>query len=351
MKRASPRVADKSIPVGALVSLPVVLQEHGVDPWPLLAGFGIQPESFKQHLHPLPVITHGKILEAAAALSGCDHLGLLLGQRANLQNAGPLRFLVLNAPTVRAATECLIRYCGLWYRGLHLSLVEERGYAGMRLSIVGNVPGSDQLLTAYLAAIVTIMELIVGHAWRPALVRIAYRKPRSAALYEGFFRCPVWFGQSQHEVLFSQSLLDQPRAGHDRQLDDFLRTHLNEMQGREGPDLASRVCQVIEALLLEGDCTAERVAEFFAVHRFTLYRYLSEQQTSFERLLEQTRKEMATRLLIDPDLPIAEVASRLGYETQGNFTRAFKRWFACTPREWRKAGGATPAPSLARATG
>ncbi|EJN40376.1 DNA-binding domain-containing protein, AraC-type [Pseudomonas sp. GM84] len=342
MKRASPRIADKSIPVGALVSLPAVLQDHGVDPWPLLGEFGIHPESFKQHLSPLPVLTHGRILEAAAAASGCDHLGLLLGQRANLQNAGPLRFLVLNASTVRAAMESLIRYCGLWYRGLHLNLVEERGYAGLRLSIVGNVPGSEQLLTAYLAAIVTIMQLVVGKAWRPALVRITYRKPPSAALYEQCFRCPVWFGQSQHEVLFPQALLDTPRSGHDQQLDDFLRSHLNELQGREGPDLPSRVRQVIEALLLQGECSVERVAEFFAVHRFTLYRYLSEHHTSFEVLLEQTRKDMAARLLIDPQLPIAEVASRLGYDTQGNFSRAFKRWFACTPRDWRKAGAKVP---------
>lgn len=207
-------------------------------------------------------LTHGRILEEAEQLSGCDHLGLLLGQRANLQNAGPLRFLVLNAPTVRDATESLIRYCGLWYRGLHLSLAQEQGYAGLRLSIDGNVPGAEQLLTAYLAAIVTIMELIVGRSWRPALVRIAYRKPASSALYERFFRCPVWFGQSQHEVLFVQSLLDMRREGHDRQLDDFLRSHLSELKARESSDLVAQVTQVIEGLLLHGECSAEKVAEF-----------------------------------------------------------------------------------------
>lgn len=75
------------------------------------------------------------------------------------------------------------------------------------------------------------------------------------------------------------------------------------------------------------------------MHRFTLYRHLSEQQTSFELLLEQTRKTLAAKLLGDPSLPVAEVAIRLGYETQGNFTRAFKRWYACTPRDWRKGAG------------
>ncbi|MHC2148692.1 AraC family transcriptional regulator [Pseudomonas sp. 210_17 TE3656] len=338
MKRAND-VAEKSIPLGALVSLPVVLQSLGFDPWPMLARYGIEQQSFAQPMLPLPVLTHGRILEEAEQLSGCDHLGLLLGQRANLQNAGPLRFLVLNAPTVRDATESLIRYCGLWYRGLHLSLAQEQGYAGLRLSIDGNVPGAEQLLTAYLAAIVTIMELIVGRSWRPALVRIAYRKPASSALYERFFRCPVWFGQSQHEVLFAQSLLDMRREGHDRQLDDFLRSHLSELKARESSDLVAQVIQVIEGLLLHGECSAEKVAEFFAVHRFTLYRHLSEQQTSFELLLEQTRKTLAAKLLGDPSLPIAEVAIRLGYETQGNFTRAFKRWYACTPRDWRKGAG------------
>lgn len=350
MKKATPRVEEKSFPLGALISLSAVLEERGIDPWPLLAGYGIDRASFSQPLTPLPIVDHGRILEAAAVLSGCDHLGLLLGQRANLENAGPLRFLVLNAPTVRDATESLIRFCGLWYRGLHVHLTEEQGYAGIRLSIDAKLPGCDQLLTAYLTATVSILEMILGHAWRPALVRIAYRKPKSAALYERHFRCPVWFGQAQHEVLFPQVLLDKPRSGHDRQLDSFLRQHLSELQAQEQLELAAQVRQVIEGLLQRGDCSAERVAEFFAVHRFTLYRYLSEEQTSFETLLEETRRELAIKYLADATLPVAEVASRLGYETQGNFTRAFKRWYGQSPRDWRK-GAMAPASIGARLAG
>ncbi|TDY23104.1 AraC-like DNA-binding protein [Paraburkholderia sp. BL6665CI2N2] len=333
MKRA-PK-AEKSIPIGALKSLPAVLREHGADPWALLESFGVTNEALASPLSPLSTVSHGRILESAAKLIDCEHLGLLLGQRATLDNAGPLRFLVLNAPTVREAVESLIRFCGVWYRGLHVSMTEDEGYACMSLSIDGGIPGARHLLTAYLAANVRILELILGRTWRPTLVRIAYRKPKASALYEQYFQAPVWFGQAHYEVLFPQSLLDQPRSSHDQQLGHFLHQHMTELEARQTDDFSARVRQVIETLLPTG-CTSQKVAEFFAIHRFTLYRHLDEQHTSYEKLLEDVRRNLANQLLSQTDLQIAGIATRLGYESQGNFTRAFKRWNGRTPTELRR---------------
>ncbi|MGF6508322.1 AraC family transcriptional regulator [Paraburkholderia sp. 32] len=333
MKRAS--TAEKSIPVGALGSLPFVMIEHGADPWQLLESFGVTREALASRLSPLSTVTHGRILEAAAKKIHCEHVGLLLGQRATLDNAGPLRFLVLNAPTVREAIESLIRFCGLWYRGLHVRMTEDEGYACMSVSIDSNIPGAQHLLTAYLAANVRILEIILGRSWRPTLVRVAFRKPKTSALYEQYFQAPVWFGQAQYEVLFPQSLLDQPRSSHDQQLGRFLHQHMSELQARQGEDFSSRVREVIEKLLPHG-CTSQKVAEFFAIHRFTLYRHLDKQGTSYESLLEAARRNLANQLLAQTDLLIADIATRLGYENQGNFTRAFRRWHGRTPSEWRR---------------
>lgn len=341
MTRASK--AEKSIPIGALNSLPTVMREHGADPWELLESFGVKREAMASPLNPLSTVTHGRILEAAAKRIDCEHLGLLLGQRAALGNVGPLRFLVLNAPTVRDAIESLIEFCGVWYRGLHVRMTEEEGYACIGLSIDGDIPGARYLLTAYLAANVRILELILGRSWHPTLVRIAYRKPKSSALYERYFQAPVWFGQAQYEVLFPQSLLDQERKSHDRELGRFLRQHMSGLRTAEADDFSSRVRHVIESLLTEG-CTSEKVAEFFAMHRFTLYRRLDEEGTSYEVLLEEVRRNLADQLLLQTDLQIADVATRLGYENQSNFTRAFRRWHGESPSRWRKHPGASRAP-------
>ncbi|OTG88754.1 AraC family transcriptional regulator [Acinetobacter sp. ANC 3832] len=336
MKSIHSKVQEKSIPLGALAPLSKILIEKGIDPWPLFNQFGIKEEDFKNNLMPVPIHIHGEIHQIAKELTGCDHLGLLIGQRANLSNTGPLRFLVLNAASMRDALESLFHYGRLWYRGLHLTLNEDQGYAGVRMAIEGNAPEKELLQTAYLVATVLIMELILGKSWRPTLVRISYPKPKSAHLYEKFFKCPVWFGQSQHEMLFPQSQLDQKRTGHDDQLDNFLRSHLSELHSHKSIELETQVCQVIEELLPHGICTVQKVSEFFSIHRFTLYRYLNDQKTNFESLLDQTRKNKACKLLENPELSVLDIANQLGYEAQGNFTRAFKRWYGLSPREWRK---------------
>lgn len=336
MKQINLEIQEKSLPIGVLSFLADYLEEHGFDPWSLFSQYHIYPEDLNNHLMPMSFKVHGELYQAAKALTGCDHLGLLMGKNASLTHIGPLRFLVLNAASLRDAIQSLFHYASLWYRGMHLILNEDQGYAGIRISIEGDIPCKEQFQTAYLVAIVIIMEMIMGKSWRPTLVRIPYPKPESAALYESFFQCPVWFGQSQCEMLFPQAQLDQQRAGHDNQLDHFLRGHLTELQANKSIDLKAQVSKIIEELLPYRICNIERVAEYFSIHRFTLYRYLNEYHTTFESLLEITRKNIAIKLLKNKKLMIIEIANQLGYDDQANFTRAFKRWYGITPGRWRK---------------
>jgi AraC-like DNA-binding protein len=48
------------------------------------------------------------------------------------------------------------------------------------------------------------------------------------------------------------------------------------------------------------------------------------------------RMSRARALLDDTDLPIAEVARRVGMQDPGYFSRQFRRTYGRTPREWRK---------------
>lgn len=326
-----------SNPIGILNLIANYLDEKGFDAQTLFSQYSIELEDLQNNLLPVSLHTQGSILKAVEALTGCDHVGLIIGRKAQLANIGPLRFLVLNAETIRDALESLFSYGVMWYRGQKLDIKEEEGYARICMRIDGDLPGADQYHTAYLAAMVSIIELILGKAWAPTMVRIAYPKPKSAHVYEKIFGCPVWFGQSQHEILFPQNLLDQKRIGHDRQLDQFLRQHLSEMQSHEHVDLVSQISKIIEELLPYRNCTMDRVAEYFSVNRFTLYRYLNRQQTTFEDLLDNTRKTLSANLLKNKTLMIIDVANQVGYDDQANFTRAFKRWYGMTPGRWRRA--------------
>lgn len=336
MHRINSNLQEQSNPIGILNLIANYLEEHGFDARTVFEPFGIKREDLENNLLPISLQTQGRIFQAAEELTGCGHLGLLIGKKAQFSNIGPLRFLVLNAASMRDAMQSLFNYGSMWYRGQKLDLQEDQGYARICMRIDGDIPGKEQYQTAYLVAMVSIIELILGKSWRPSLVRISYPKPKCAHLYDKAFGCPVWFGQSQHEILFPEEQLDQKREGHDHQLDQFLRHHLSELQSHDHADMIGQICKIIEDLLPHRSCNVERVAEYFSIHRFTLYRYLNKHQTNFESLLETTRKKIAVKLLKNKKLMIIEVANQVGYDDQANFTRAFKRWYGITPGRWRR---------------
>lgn len=332
---------EKGLPVGTLAELSNLMREFGHDPWELLESFGVTPELMAKPLTPVPMVVHGQILQAAADATGRDTIGLILGQRARLENTGPLKLLVFNARTMREAVESLVRYVGLWYHGIHLTLTRDHGFACLAISADGEFTGRDALLIAYLAASVNHLEAILGRQWRPSQVHMACRRPAHAEAYTRFFRAPVLFDQPRYAVFFPDAALDAPRAGSDRGLDAFLRQYLGELESREKSDFVGRVRRVIADLLASGECTAERVAELFAVHRVTLHRRLREHETTFESLLDESRRDLALHMLEHTDLPVGDIAAALGYGAAGSFVRAFSRWQGATPGSWRrrKPGG------------
>jgi AraC-like DNA-binding protein len=54
------------------------------------------------------------------------------------------------------------------------------------------------------------------------------------------------------------------------------------------------------------------------------------------RYLTGWRIQLAKHLMLQTGLPIAEVADRVGYESEAAFNRAFKREVGAPPVTWRK---------------
>jgi AraC-like DNA-binding protein len=71
------------------------------------------------------------------------------------------------------------------------------------------------------------------------------------------------------------------------------------------------------------------------ISQSTLYRRLSLENKSFQRLLDNRREALAKRLLENSRMSIAEIASALGYAENASFTRAFRRWTKTSPRRYR----------------
>ncbi|MCZ8103623.1 MAG: helix-turn-helix transcriptional regulator, partial [Burkholderiales bacterium] len=80
----------------------------------------------------------------------------------------------------------------------------------------------------------------------------------------------------------------------------------------------------------------------------TLHRKLADAGTTWQQLVDDTRRDLALRLIEDPRRPIGEITFELGFSQQSAFARAFRRWAGESPTQYReglqagRAGAARP---------
>jgi AraC-like DNA-binding protein len=69
--------------------------------------------------------------------------------------------------------------------------------------------------------------------------------------------------------------------------------------------------------------------------RRTLQRKLAEIETTYQKLVDDTRRDLALRYIEDPRHSITDITFMLGFSQQSAFTRAFKRWTGMPPTDYR----------------
>ncbi len=68
----------------------------------------------------------------------------------------------------------------------------------------------------------------------------------------------------------------------------------------------------------------------------TLQRRLQESGSSFQRVLDEARHQMARYYLSNSALELNEAAYLLGFEDPNSFGRAFRAWEGMPPSDWRE---------------
>jgi AraC-like DNA-binding protein len=101
--------------------------------------------------------------------------------------------------------------------------------------------------------------------------------------------------------------------------------------------VAGRVKWVLMRLLGGNPPEIDVVAKELGMSCRTLQRRITEERTTFRRLIGDARRELARHYLSEPSLGLAEVACLLGYEDPNSFFRAFREWEGTTPSHWRTA--------------
>lgn len=99
---------------------------------------------------------------------------------------------------------------------------------------------------------------------------------------------------------------------------------------------SDRVRAVLLELLPVGRTTVADVAGELAMSTRTLHRRLKSEATTFQRILDTVREELARHYLASPELSAPDISFLLGYEETSSFYRAFHNWTGETPERVRE---------------
>ena len=321
--------------VSNLATLPRLIRELGGEPEAVLLGAGLDPAALDDPDNRIPYAAVVDVLDRAAAYTGCDHFGLLAGRLSHLSNLGLLGTLVRNSPTVGRALEAFTVYQHMNSDGGLVFLLKRGDYADLGYATYHRVlAGAYHLHDAAMATAMNIMTELCGSAWKPYEVFLPHARPRDVAQYRAFFKVVPRFDAEFCALRFPARDLARLVAGADPEA-----CYRSEQSARSAgaPDFLQQVYRGLRRLMLDNRHSGDDLAQTLAIHRRTLNRRLKAEDTTFQRVLDEVRFDVARQLLTDTNVHLDDIAATLGYAAVTPFMRTFRRWSGMTPGQWRRA--------------
>ncbi len=214
----------------------------------------------------------------------------------------------------------------------------------MRVALVPTSPASPCQPMAsdmMLKVIHGVASWMVGRRIPLLRVDFPFARPSFAADYEVLYPGPVFFNQALATLHFDAELMQLPirRTKHD--LNEFLLRAPEDwiFVGLHEERLSLRMRSYL-AERLPLPATAESAAEALHVSTRTLHRRLADEGTSFQRVKDEFRRDMAVQMLTKSHAPINTISAQLGFDSTASFHRAFRGWTGDTPGAFR--GASTP---------
>lgn len=311
-------------------------EQQGVDVSPIRALPGLQriddPDA------RVPESAFERAWQMAAMLTGDSALGI------HFAEAIPRGALDLVEYSFRASASMAI---GLSRLARYGRVMSDRVSAqmtatgdGLMLSVrdVAATPLHPARAEFGLAVAVKLARDTTGAEITPIKVCFAHPAPADVSEHRRFFRQPVQFAAGANTVLLSAADAALPLIDADEALAEILRRRLEKALSTLKPDdsCAGRV----RRMLIEGfgrrTLTPTALAQRLGTSRRTLSRRLAEEGTSFRRLFDAARLELAQALLQDRGSSVADIAYFLQYSEPAAFHRSFRRWMGQTPLDYRR---------------
>ncbi|NQZ31822.1 MAG: AraC family transcriptional regulator ligand-binding domain-containing protein [Oceanospirillaceae bacterium] len=180
---------------------------------------------------------------------------------------------------------------------------------------------------------------VIGRKITLNQVYFPYPKPAHHQELKNAFPCRQNFNQSVMKISFNADYLNLPPVRTQRDLLIFLKDSPADLITIPGEEISYQA--KIRTLILTQQQNIlscpdfELLAKNFNISSQTLRRKLKTEGTSYGKIKDDIRRDIAIEKLSANTLSIATIARSLGFSESRSFTRAFYKWTGHTPSDYK----------------
>ena len=281
------------------------------------------------------------LLEFALKETGDDLYGLKLGREPHI--GGTVGMMCASCENLKEAYVQGCKYFNVQGDFAEIVFVDEPQYPRIKYTITqGWLLKSPETarheVEAMFSFLVTIMQVNSNQALHPQRIKFASIQTADENEYRNILGVVPEFGQAENEIQFRNKDLLIPMKAFNPETFDLLRSHIEAQVKRfsSGSRISEKVRTILLSSLRYRFPDIETVASRLNMSPRTLQRQLSNEQTNFKSLLQDTVFDLAKQMLRREELTVSEISYMLGYSDLGNFSRSFKKKIGCSPLEYRQ---------------
>jgi AraC-like DNA-binding protein len=280
------------------------------------------------------------LLSSVARAEGINDLGFRIAGQLGIESLGLYGRLIAQSLTIHESIQTSLALISSYNSGLRIWIERHDDQVRYCQKYVESLPQDriTEVVHLGLADAMANARYGCGGDWQPNRIELASDPIDLTAHFSGLADVPVSFNQPHTSVWADQAVLSAPLRAFDASecppADEKDLASL--LESAPATDPVAQLEQAIESVLGRPDMSLRLTAAIIGTSARTLQRRLAERGSSFSRLLQGIRFRNAQRLLQDPQMPLTEIARRLGYTDSANLIRAFKRWTGVGPSEFRR---------------
>lgn len=320
---------------GALMGYTTLVSTLGHNPILLLKQVGFTPAQLSNPDTYVSAQRVADLLDITAEHCQDPLFGLRLGSSHSAIALGELAYGISMQSTLRDSLQYANTHLALHAQGAHL---EEQVLGDLtRWCFYLDFTNGWGLRQVLQMSIGQLYNHLVNNGSPDHRISIHLQQPeppryKKVSGYQNLLVFGSDFDGVQFPTVFSKYQLNQDSDI----LRDYFQQRIQMLEELYPNSLPSQLSYLFTSALASGDCSLPQVAASLNLHPRVLQKRLSAEGTSFSKVLQQTRQDIACQHLRSSNIAITDLALKLGYAEVAIFSRHFKRWTGLSPQQWRQ---------------